>query len=188
MDNNKSNDAAGGKNAILTIADGLARLNRPISEGARNLAGAFLVVMTIVVMLQVIARYGLNNSLSWSEELSKTLMVWTAFLVAPWAYRNGANVSIEMFYDAFPRRVAQIAQIIITLLVLWIAAIFFGESLAFVDRGMQSRAAALPVQTGVFYLVTPFSFAMIFLVGCELICRQIADVGAGRAPTLEEEV
>ncbi|MEL7487742.1 MAG: TRAP transporter small permease [Pseudomonadota bacterium] len=166
----------GGDKLIGAVLKGLGAINEPITVGARNLSGVFLVLMTGIVMIQVIARYGLNNSLSWSEELSKTLMVWSAFLVAPWAYRNSANVAIEMFSDAFPKAIARAAQLVITLLVLWITAVFFVESLAFVERGMKANAAALPVKTGVFYLVTPFSFAMLFVVGCELLCRQAQEL------------
>lgn len=75
------------------LAHRLGRINEAIGAVGRNSAGALLVAMTIIIMIQIISRYIFNNSISWSEELSKSLMVWTAFLVAPWAYRHGANVS-----------------------------------------------------------------------------------------------
>lgn len=161
---------------IRQISTALARVNAPLAIAARNLAGGFLIIMTIVVMMQVVARYGLNNSLSWSEQLSKTLMVWSAFLVAPWAYREGANVAIELFADAFPKKLRIASQLIISMLVLWITAIFFVESLAFVERGMSARAAALPVSTGVLYMITPVAFAMLFLAALEGLFSQAADM------------
>ncbi len=159
-----------------TLANALGAVNAPVASAARNLAGFFLIIMTIVVMMQVVARYGLNNSLSWSEQLSKTLMVWSAFLIAPWAYREGANVSIELFADAFPKAVRQAAELIVSALVLWITAVFFVESLSFVARGMAARAAALPVATGVLYLITPAAFAALFLCALEGFFTQIADL------------
>ncbi|MEL7028653.1 MAG: TRAP transporter small permease, partial [Pseudomonadota bacterium] len=154
-----------------------------IGVAGRDLAGGLLVIMTAVVMLQVVARYGFNNSLPWTEEFSKTLMVWTAFLVAPWAYRHGANVSIEIFSDAFPRLLRNLLLVAITGLVLWIAAVFFIESLAFVERGMNARAASLPVATGVFYIIVPISFAALFLTGCEHLLRNLANLlGADLPP------
>ena len=38
--------------------------------------------MTAVLVLQVFCRYTLDASLSWSEELSRYLMIWTAMLGA----------------------------------------------------------------------------------------------------------
>ena len=75
----------------------LAPVNEWISIAARNTAGMLLIAMTGIVLIQIVFRYVLNDSLIWTEEVSKTMMVWGAFLVAPWAYRNSANVSIQMF-------------------------------------------------------------------------------------------
>ena len=80
----------------------LAKINETLCVMARNLAGLFLVAMIVIVIMQIFFRYVLNDSLIWTEELAKTLMVWTAFLVAPWAYRVGANVRIGFLIDEFP--------------------------------------------------------------------------------------
>ena len=77
----------------------LAKINAALCGAARNLAGMLLIAMVAIVILQIFFRYVLNDSLSWTEEVSKTMMVWTAFLVAPWAYRVGANVRIEIFVE-----------------------------------------------------------------------------------------
>ncbi|MEM9168365.1 MAG: TRAP transporter small permease [Pseudomonadota bacterium] len=166
-------------NAFDVALDGLGRVNRAIGLAGRTLAGALLGIMTVAVLTQVVARYGLNNSLSWTEEVSKTLMVWTAFLVAPWAYRERANVSIDLFTEALPPGVLRGVQIVITLLVLWILAILFVESLDFVARGMKSRAATIPAPTGLFYVIAPISFAALIAVGVENLAR----LSFGRPPT-----
>ncbi len=160
------------------LANWLGGINKPLCLAGRNLAGLLLAAMTAIVMLQVVARYGFNNSPSWTEELSKTLMVWTAFLVAPWAYREGANVSISFFVEALPRAMRSILQIVLTILVIWICGVFLLESLDFVFRGMQSSSPTLPVQVGIFYLIVPVAFACLIMVGFENIAREISDMAA----------
>ncbi len=160
--------------ALKRAADALGVVNEAVGVFARNVAGALLGAMVLIVMAQVVFRYGFNNSLAWTEELSKALMVWTAFLVAPWAYRHGQNVAIETVSEALPAWLQRTLNLIITLLVLWICAVFFGHSLGFVARGMQSEAASLPVATGVFYLIVPPAFAALFVVGCEHALRAVA--------------
>lgn len=161
------------------LAHRLGRINEAIGAVGRNSAGALLVAMTIIIMIQIISRYIFNNSISWSEELSKSLMVWTAFLVAPWAYRHGANVSIDLFVEATPARLQALIRLAITLLVIWIVSIFFFESITFVERGMQSRTATLPVPTGLFYAVIPVSLAGMLLVGGEMFLRNIIELITG---------
>ena len=75
-----------------------------------------------IILAQVFYRYVLNDSLGWSEEVAKIMMVWSAFLVAPWAYRQGANVSIDMFVEAFPLLARRLMETVLNLLVLFIVA------------------------------------------------------------------
>ncbi|MCS5573889.1 MAG: TRAP transporter small permease subunit, partial [Pseudomonadales bacterium] len=42
---------------------------------ARNLAGLMLMFMVLIVMLQIVFRYLLNDSLIWTEEVARTMMV-----------------------------------------------------------------------------------------------------------------
>ena len=37
------------------------------------------VVMTVLIFVQVIMRYVLQSSLSWSEELARYLFIWMAY-------------------------------------------------------------------------------------------------------------
>ncbi len=132
-----------------------------------------LVAMTTIVLVQIVFRYVLNNSLIWTEEVSKTMMVWGAFLVAPWAYRNSANVSIQMFADELPTVLRRLLHLALNVLVVWIIVVFWSESFGMVDRGFSIRTASLPIQVGWFFVVIPVAFAAMFLVGIELLLRDV---------------
>ncbi|MDJ0751510.1 MAG: TRAP transporter small permease subunit [Woeseiaceae bacterium] len=151
----------------------LSPVNEWVSIAARNTAGMLLIAMTAIVLVQIVFRYVLNDSLIWTEEVSKTMMVWGAFLVAPWAYRNGANVSIHMFTDELPHLLRRLLRLVLNILVIWIIVVFWSESFGMVDRGFAIRAASLPVQVGWFFIVVPLAFGAMILVGVELLLRDI---------------
>ena len=159
--------------AMDRVITGLARVNGAVSVWARNLAALLLMAMTAIVLLQVFFRYVMNDSLGWTEEVAKMMMVWSAFLVAPWAYRMGSNVAIDMFAAALPGRTRLVLETGLTLLVLWVVGMFFAESLAFWQRGLAITAATVPVRMAWVYTVVPFGFAALFLVGCELLLRTV---------------
>ena len=151
----------------------LAKINELLCGTARNFAGLLLVAMVVVVILQIVFRYVLNDSLIWTEELAKTMMVWTAFLVAPWAYRAGANIRIEIFVDEMPRAVRKSLELLLNLLILWIVIVFLWESFGFWQRGLSVRADSLPIQVAWFYSVVPVVFALMLLAGVELTLRNV---------------
>jgi TRAP-type C4-dicarboxylate transport system permease small subunit len=163
-------------NVVITA---LAVVNERIARAGRAGAGAILAAMLIVIALQVVSRYVFNSSLSWTEELSKSLMVWSAFLVAPWALRTGANVGVDMFLEAMPKRARFFLELIVSALVLWILFVLFRESLSFVARGFQSRMATLPVTTGYVYLIMPVSLGAMMLAGAEVFLRQFRELLTG---------
>jgi TRAP-type C4-dicarboxylate transport system permease small subunit len=151
----------------------LAYVNELTCGIARNFAGLLLVAMVLIVVMQIVFRYVLNDSLIWTEELAKTMMVWTAFLVAPWAYRVGANVRIEIFTNEMPKRLRKSMELILNLAVLWIVAIFLWESFGFWTRGLTVRADSLPIQVAWFYSVVPVAFSLLLLAGIEQILRNV---------------
>lgn len=151
----------------------IGTLNFHIARGAKYLAGFLLALMVIMILAQVFFRYVLNDSLTWTEELSKFAMVWIACLVSPYAYREHLNVSIDMFHEALPALPRRIAEIIITLLVLLISAIFFMQSMSFVAGGTTITAASVAIKLWIFYLCMPFAFGSLFLVGIERLIQQL---------------
>ena len=67
--------------------------------------------MTGAVLVGVFFRYVLNDSLNWTEEVAIMSAIWVAFLVAPWAYRNGGHVAIEMIVSALPLLLLRVCRI-----------------------------------------------------------------------------
>lgn len=162
-----------GDTVLRNVLGFLSIVNEWISVTARNTAGMLLIAMTAIVLVQIVFRYILNDSLIWTEEVSKTMMVWGALLVAPWAYRNGANVSIQMFTDELPLTFRRLLHLALNMLVIWIIVVFWSESFGMVERGFSIKAASLPVQVGWFFVVVPIAFGAMLLVGIELLLRDV---------------
>lgn len=158
---------------LLAINTPLGKLNYGIANLAKNLAGGLLALMLAMILAQVFFRYVLNDSLAWTEELAKFSMVWVACLVAPWAYREHLNVSIQMFADALPALLRRMTELLITLLVLAICGIFFIQSLDFWETGLSINASSVPVKLAYFYSCAPFAFGSICMVGLEKLIEQL---------------
>lgn len=161
------------RQGLLAFNRPLGKINYTLSSVAKNIAGVLLSAMLLMILSQVFYRYVLNDSLAWTEELAKFLMVWVACLVAPWAYRENLNVSIQMFADALPAGLRRMTDIIITLLVIIISSVFFKQSLSFWLGGLDIYASSMPIKLAYFYVCAPFMFATLVLVGIENLIKQL---------------
>lgn len=60
------------------------------------------VCMVILIFLQVICRYALNDALSWSEELASYFFHWATFLGASVAFYESTHISVSYFVNKVP--------------------------------------------------------------------------------------
>jgi TRAP-type transport system small permease protein len=97
---------AGIQSEVVTDLRGpLLRLDRicgAINLLAETLVGALMAVMILDIFVQVVFRYGLESSLSWSEELARYLFVWVIFVGASVAVRRGQHIALTAITGALP--------------------------------------------------------------------------------------
>jgi len=70
------------------------------------IAFAFFWALALVVFLQFFTRYVLNDSLAWTEEIARYLLIGVAFVGAVTATRKNTHIHVEFFYVYLPRGVA----------------------------------------------------------------------------------
>lgn len=85
-----------------TRRSGLARASQFASRACLGLAGGGLVLITLIILWQVFARYVLNASPSWSEQLALYVLVWTVLLAAAAGVREGFHIRITALQNAAP--------------------------------------------------------------------------------------
>jgi TRAP-type C4-dicarboxylate transport system permease small subunit len=126
---------------------------------------AMLVLgMTVVVFISVFYRYVLNQPLSWSEEITRLMIVWLSFVGAYVAMRENKHIGFDLLVAKLPagtRRtvhlVGQILTAIFLAVVVWQGFLFSREFL-----GVTMPYTDIPI--GWFaYSVFPVSGALMLL-------------------------
>ncbi len=79
----------------------LQRLDRYLEE---FLFVVFLGAMTLIMGVQVVSRYVFGMSLSWSEEITRYLFIWSGFLSVSYCSKMCISIKIEQFVSKFSRR------------------------------------------------------------------------------------
>jgi len=163
-------------NVLDAVETYLGKFNEFVLDWFTRLAMILAAVMTGMILIQVFFRYFLNHSLPWPEELAKFTMVWMTFLVAPYAYRKGLNVNMELFVSKIPKRMRGMLEILLHILIIIMAYYLLNEGLGMVKRGLRIRASSINFKIGYVYMILPISFAMMMIGGVEHILKGVKAV------------
>ena len=123
----------------------------------------FMTVFTANLVMNVGLRYLIHTSIIWVEELSIYLMIWTSFLAAAVAFREGSHVSFTVLIDKLPERMRGnfifFNQAVI--MGFLIIMVYYGFMFAIVNWGQQTPA--LRISKGIPYLSIPVGGILMIL-------------------------
>lgn len=128
---------------------------------------AFLLgMLTLIMFLQVLFRYIFNNSLTWSEELSKFIFIWITFLGAAICFRDGIHLKVDILTERLRGKLKLYLKIFDTLIVTLFNGVISVIGFFWVINvsGTLSPAIGLPLNI-VFYAALPFSAVISFFYG-----------------------
>lgn len=145
----------------------LRRLSRMASSALIGAAATGLVAMTVIIGWQVIGRYVLGSSPSWTEQAAQVLMIWFAFLAAAAGVREGFHIRIVALEEAASPKVRAVMRAIGGLVVggCGLAMLVLGGDL--VMRTWSHTIPSLGLSRGVAYLGLPIAGGLIMLFAIE---------------------
>ncbi|MFA6505073.1 MAG: TRAP transporter small permease [Treponemataceae bacterium] len=169
-------DSEKGRSAIDTVKKAFERV-------INFLIASLLACMVFLVFGNVISRYFLQISIGWSEEVSRFMLIWLAFLGAVIAYLKNEHLGLDVLHKYLPR--------FASLILLVIADLFVLAALAFMTKGgfdmtldsLQSGwvSSAVPIPYGYVYMVAPISTALMFLEGLLKLAEDVKKLIANKA-------
>jgi TRAP-type C4-dicarboxylate transport system permease small subunit len=147
-----------------------------LSDGADRVVTWFVVLLllglTAVVTLQIIARV-FFDAFSWTEELSRYLLVWSTFLGASMGFKRGAHVAITFVVDQFSGRLRQWVSILIHALsiLFFVVGIIYGIQM--IHQQVYQISPAMGLSMRVVYLAIPLGFATMVIHVFPLLLDEI---------------
>lgn len=80
------------------------------------LGSSLVALMVSISFLNVITRYFIKMSLSWSEEITVNLFVWVVLLGTAVAFKQGSHLGMSFVYDRLPAGVRKILFVLSVIL------------------------------------------------------------------------
>jgi TRAP-type C4-dicarboxylate transport system permease small subunit len=144
----------------------IRRLHHALDIVVLTIAVPMTVVMLACTVWQVVSRYFLGISTSFTDELARFLFIWVSLLGAAYVFGKRGHIAITGLIEFLPAGARRIADTTIALLVVFFSAVILGVGgTVLVDKAVQlgqvSPAMLLPM--GYVYSVIPVSGAMTAL-------------------------
>jgi len=143
------------------------RLLRLAEQALTWLAALCLAVMTGLVVAQVVFRYGMNTSSSYTEELARYAMIWMALFAAAVGVREASHICIDFVPDLLSRlapRLHRALRFVLDLvsLTVFLVLLWYGVDATVFAMGESSPGLQIPL--GFPYAAVPvaFAFAAVF--------------------------
>jgi TRAP-type C4-dicarboxylate transport system permease small subunit len=142
---------------------------------ARMLSVLLLALMVAIVTLNVLTRYLLHVSLSWSAELARYCLVWSALLAAVGLVERGEHLTVDLLERRLGRRSRHRLAVLVALLSLTFFAVLIASGTMLVAGTIGQVASSIErLPMSVVYAIVPVA-ALLMFGGCAARLRRLLD-------------
>jgi len=132
-----------------------------------------LAVLLLVVGAQIFARYVLNHSLFWSEELARYLFIYLVFLGSAIVLRRNGHIQVSFFVERLPPGPQRSVAVLVDLLLLGFVGIVLVQSVRLALMVWTVPTAALLIPWTLVYLGILLGMAAMVLVMFGALWRHV---------------
>ena len=134
-------------------------------------AGLLIGVITVLVSVQVFARYVLNNTPPWSEELCRYLFVWASFLGACVATGRAAHLGVDSLVVRLPAGVREVLRHAVTALTAVFMGLLVWQGAALVPAMATQRSPSMGISLRYVFMAIPIAGAIMLALQLKALVR-----------------
>ncbi|HSB03802.1 MAG TPA: TRAP transporter small permease [Thermodesulfobacteriota bacterium] len=134
-----------------------------VTDATRIMVGVAAGVMTFVIVIEVILRYGFGRSLYFAEELSRLSFVWAGFLATSLALRKGVHASVHLIVDRFPKVPQKWVIVFSQVAVLFFLIVIFVAAITVLPHQWRQLTPTMEIRMFWFYLSVPIGVGLMII-------------------------
>ncbi|MDD7174175.1 MAG: TRAP transporter small permease [Clostridiales bacterium] len=143
----------------------LKNILTPVSDALDKLCSVLIVVMlglmVIITGAQIICRTWFT-ALTWSDEVTRYLLIWSTFLGASVVYRHSGHISVTIVQDAVPPRLSKILRVAVHAICFVLFTVLLYFSCTYCMK-LNKTATTLPIKMKYIYLCVPISMVILMV-------------------------
>ena len=114
------------------------------------ICGTTLTICVILVNVNVVFRYFLNNPIKWTDEIVTSLFVWTVFMGSAYAHRKHAHLGVDIVVNLVHGKARSTIELVVSILEMLILLLLTYISAQYVANLIWKRGIIFKTVDGVF--------------------------------------
>jgi TRAP-type C4-dicarboxylate transport system permease small subunit len=146
-----------------------------VSNFEEIFASSFIIITTVLVMMNVILRYFLKTGIYWSEEVATGCFVWSVFLGAAAGYKRKAHVGVDMIINYFPPTAKYIVTIVVDAILLLINGYITHIAIIYLSLSYKKPTPVLGISSAFISTSILLSFAIMSIYSVRFLIQDIKE-------------
>lgn len=152
-----------------------------VGKALEALCVLILAAMSILVFVNVVLRYGFNSSISVTEEVSRYMFVWLAFLGAVLAFSENQHVSVTVLTDKLSPVGRSLLRLVTDAAMLFCCYLIVDGSWIQFQLNLNNLAPISGLPQGITYLASVIAGVLIGILILARMFTTIVSLGKGEA-------
>lgn len=143
----------------------LKKILDPVSDALDKVCSVLIVIMlglmVVITSAQIIWRTWFT-ALSWSDEVTRYLLIWSTFLGASCVYRHSGHISVTLLQDKVPAGVGRAMRVAVHAVCFLLFTVLLVYSCRYCAK-LNKTATAMPIKMKYIYLCIPISMGVMMV-------------------------
>ncbi|MBS3976808.1 MAG: TRAP transporter small permease [Syntrophomonadaceae bacterium] len=150
----------------------LQKVSNAVDWLITRLVFLLIIALIIVISLQIVSRI-FFSAFSWTEELSRYLLVWSTFLGASMAYKRKSHIAVTFAADLLRGLAKTITRWIVNLLTVAFLAVAIYYSVKMISLQVFQVSPALGISMSHVYISLPLGFTAMFIHALSMMAEEL---------------
>jgi len=149
-----------GNSVLIDLSEKISNFIKHLSL---VLAGVFLLINVLDILVSIFFRYFLKDSLIWTEEVARYTLIWSVMFAAPAALSFGEHVNISIVVDRLPGPIARVVKWIKNILIIGILVFMTYLGVKYTSGAWRFKTLALGIPKAIPLIAIPIGMGLLAL-------------------------
>lgn len=127
------------------------------------IVGLIVVAIAVLINLEIVMRYFLNQPVGWSDELSRVLMVWLTFLGSAVAVGRGSHLGLNVLGRRLSPRQLKRLDLLVFAAIICFSVVLLWQGIEATRTAFRQTLTMTGLSVGWQYLAAPTGAALSIL-------------------------